>query len=59
MSQWRKSSYTSAGDPQCVELACPGADWRAVRDSKQPDGPTLAFPVRSFAAFLSNTKNSL
>lgn len=53
--RWRKSSYTNGGnDPQCVELACL-ADGRVVRDSKQP-GPSLVFPARSFAAFLSQAK---
>ncbi|MEU4807519.1 DUF397 domain-containing protein [Actinosynnema sp. NPDC023587] len=57
MLRWRKSSYTSAGtDPQCVELACPSADRRAVRDSKWPAGPTLSFPARAFHAFLTERR---
>jgi hypothetical protein len=37
-STWRKSSYSSPQDGNCVEIACLGDD-RAVRDSKSPDRP--------------------
>jgi hypothetical protein len=37
---WRKSSR-SAGANNCVELAWAGA----VRDSKNPTGPTLTVPL--------------
>ena len=39
---WRKSSYSSNGS-SCVELA---SDLAAVRDSKNPDGPTLRVDLR-------------
>ncbi len=35
--RWRKSSRSSGQDGNCVELAYAGA----VRDSKNPAGPTL------------------
>lgn len=47
---WRKSSY-SGGSGECVEIGWPVAAV-AVRDSKNPDGPTLTFPVRDWRAFL-------
>jgi hypothetical protein len=47
---WRKSSR-SGGGPNCVEVAS-GGQLTAVRDSKNPAGPTLAFPVSSWAEFL-------
>ena len=42
---WRKSSY-SGSNAQCVELAVAGA----VRDSKNPDGPTLHVDITSLVA---------
>ncbi|MGQ0839623.1 DUF397 domain-containing protein [Actinokineospora sp.] len=49
---WRKSSFSSAnGD--CVEVA-PMVAGVAVRDSKQNDGPTLAFPQTDWRAFLTD-----
>lgn len=47
---WRKSSW-SGSESNCVEVASSGA-LTAVRDSKNPSGPTLAFPVSSWAEFL-------
>ncbi|MFE7609594.1 DUF397 domain-containing protein [Streptomyces celluloflavus] len=51
---WFKSSY-SAPDNECVEVA----DLRglvAVRDSKNPRGPVLAFPAAAFAAFVEGVR---
>ena len=51
---WRTSSHSGAnGD--CVEVARPAAGLIAVRDSKDPGGPRLAFTPgqwRTFAAAL-------
>jgi uncharacterized protein DUF397 len=49
---WRKSSY-SGGSGECVEIGWP-AEAVAVRDSKDPDGPTLAFSVRGWRIFLQS-----
>jgi hypothetical protein len=48
--EWRKSSH-SASVSNCVEVASGGA-LTGVRDSKNPTGPILAFPVSSWADFL-------
>ncbi len=42
---WRKSSF-SGQTGQCVEVT-PGA----VRDSKNPDGPTLRVDLRSLVTY--------
>ena len=38
---WRKSSYSGGNGGNCVEVAVLPDDSRAVRDSKDPDGPKL------------------
>jgi hypothetical protein len=48
---WTKSSY-STGNGACVEIKSPELAAMAVRDSKVPQGPTLAFPADSWNAFV-------
>jgi hypothetical protein len=48
--EWRKSSH-SGSESNCVEVASCVAT-TAVRDSKNPAGPMLAFPNSSWADFL-------
>ncbi|MFI1963834.1 DUF397 domain-containing protein [Streptomyces pathocidini] len=49
---WYKSSYSSGGDGDCVEVAaCPGTVH--VRDSKDKEGPQLAFSPVAWARFVS------
>jgi hypothetical protein len=48
---WRKSSYSNSNSQACVELAHQPAAI-AVRDSKNPAGGRLAFPVTEFREFL-------
>lgn len=49
---WRKSSYSSNEGPECVEVAaCPGTVH--VRDSKDPEGPQLAFAPTEWSAFVT------
>lgn len=55
---WRKSSYSGGNGGQCVEVATTDNQNRtaaicAIRDSKDPRGPVLAFaagPWRQFTA---------
>ncbi|MDA2806552.1 DUF397 domain-containing protein, partial [Nocardiopsis suaedae] len=50
---WCKSSYSGGNNPNCVEVARPGAQQAAyVRDSKHPHLGHLSFPSGEWAAFL-------
>jgi hypothetical protein len=51
---WRKSTKSLSSD--CVEVALGCSEVR-VRDSKDRDGPTLAFAARSWEAFISDIKD--
>jgi hypothetical protein len=48
---WRKSSHSGSNGGNCVEIAVLSGDGRAVRDSKDPGGPVLAFPPDDWRAF--------
>ncbi len=49
---WRKSTRSGGSGGDCVEVAdnLPGVV--AVRDSKDPHGPALAFPTDAWSAFV-------
>ncbi|MEV0982201.1 DUF397 domain-containing protein [Streptomyces sp. NPDC049915] len=49
---WFKSSYSSGGDGDCVEVALTPARVH-VRDSKDRDGGDFAVSAGSWAEFLS------
>jgi Domain of unknown function (DUF397) len=63
-AQWRKSTFSGNNGGDCVEIAelervANGPDHKsghdrliAVRDSKDPDGPTLFFTPAEWVAFL-------
>ena len=51
---WRKSTYSNNGG-NCVETAT-ALGMVAVRDSADPDGPTLAFTIQKWKAFTSTVK---
>ncbi len=55
-AMWRKSSYSGSQADDCVEVAPDGASV-AVRDSKDPDGPMLAFAPRAWNDFLTKLKD--
>nr|WP_107906821.1 DUF397 domain-containing protein [Streptomyces chartreusis] len=52
--QWRKSSYSSDQGGECVEIA-ETYTGIALRDSKNPAGPTLTLDPTAFTAFLDWT----
>lgn len=49
---WRKSSH-SVNNGQCVEAAS-GQGAVLVRDSKDPDGPVLAFGAQAWREFTAS-----
>jgi Domain of unknown function (DUF397). len=50
-SAWFKSSYSSGGGGECVEVAA-GATHVHIRDSKRLDGPVLTVGPRAWAGFV-------
>ncbi len=53
---WRKSTHSSANN-ECVEVSRNPAGGVAIRDSKNPDGPTLTFTAAQWHAFTTHVKN--
>ena len=53
---WRKSSRSNANGGECVEVGSSAAAGVAVRDSKDPDGPALAFTPAEWHAFTRHIK---
>lgn len=54
--KWRKSSYSGTNGGGCIEVAeLPGG--MAVRDSKNPQGPALAFDAATWQAFARWARN--
>jgi Domain of unknown function (DUF397) len=49
--QWRKARR-SANNGACVEVAVSGQV--LIRDSKDPNGPVLRYPARSWHMFIAN-----
>ncbi|MFL4903860.1 DUF397 domain-containing protein [Streptomyces sp. MMS24-I2-30] len=49
---WRKSTYSGDQGGNCVEVAETPCPTVAVRDSKNPAGPHLAFEPAVFTEFL-------
>ena len=54
-AKWRKSSHSGSGD-QCVEVAPLSSGIRAVRDSKDVDGPVLLFAMSEWHQFIGEIK---
>jgi hypothetical protein len=53
---WRKSSYSGGNGGDCVEVADNVPGVVAVRDSKDPGGPVLAFTPDEWRAFTGAIK---
>ena len=54
---WHKSGYSGDNGGDCVEVGTAGPAV-AVRDSKHPDGPQLAFAVDAWKAFTEQLKGT-
>jgi len=54
-AMWRKSSYSGGNGGTCVEVGIAGPAV-AIRDSKDPDGPQLAFAADTWKAFAERVK---
>ncbi|MFJ6213779.1 DUF397 domain-containing protein [Streptomyces sp. NPDC092296] len=55
---WFTSSYSNNGGA-CIQVATnltTTHDLVPIRDSKDPNGPTLNFPTHSFASFVASIK---
>jgi Domain of unknown function (DUF397) len=55
---WRTSSYSGSNGGNCIEIAATAARTIAVRDSKNPAGPLLAFTAATWTAFTRELKTS-
>jgi len=53
---WRKSSYSSAGGPECVEIAL-AVTQAAVRDSKNHATGVLTFASAEWSRFVDRAKD--
>ncbi|MFB4299350.1 DUF397 domain-containing protein [Actinomadura sp. NTSP31] len=55
VASWRKSSYSDQSGGNCVEVG-ELTSGVALRDSKDPDGPLLAFGRGAFGALVSEIR---
>jgi hypothetical protein len=53
---WHTSSYSNGAGGACIEVADLGHSC-AVRDSKNPTGPTLKFTTAEWSAFTAGVRN--
>jgi hypothetical protein len=54
-ARWRKSSY-SGTNGACVEVAADSRVWVLVRDTKDREGPVLAFGPGTWRQFAGQVK---
>lgn len=55
-AEWRRSARSGDNGGNCVEVARNLPHVVAVRDSKDPDGPMLAFSPEDWRAFMASVK---
>ena len=56
-SPWRKSTY-SVSNHNCVEVAATSQGVAAVRDTKDREGPELAFGTQDWHRFLNRVRQT-
>ena len=54
---WRTASYSGGNGRGCVEVASTGKSLVAVRDSKDQNGPKLAFTPSRWQSFVQRLRN--
>jgi len=57
-ARWFKSSFSNGQGGNCVEHARLPDGSRAVRHSKDPEGPALIFTSAEWDAFLQGVRNA-
>ena len=55
---WRKASYSGGNGGGCVEVTSTGKPLLAVRDSKDPNGPKLAFAPSVWESFIQRVRDT-
>jgi hypothetical protein len=55
---WRKASYSGGNGGGCVEVASAAKAAVAVRDSKDPNGPKLAFVPSAWESFIERMRGA-
>ncbi|MEU6208217.1 DUF397 domain-containing protein [Micromonospora musae] len=53
---WRKSTRSGDNGGDCVEVATNLSGIVAVRDSKNPEGPTLTFDPAAWGRFVAHAR---
>ncbi|GGT37333.1 DUF397 domain-containing protein [Streptomyces purpureus] len=53
VATWRKSTYSDASGGNCLEVSDDHPGVVPVRDSKNPDGPHLAFRTAAWSVFVA------
>ena len=57
LSGWRKSSHSNTDAGSCLEVLDGHRLGVPVRDSKNPHGPALVFPLSAWRPFVSEIKD--
>jgi hypothetical protein len=56
VGQWRKSTHSDGSGGNCLEVSDDFPHIVPVRDSKNPNGPVLAFPAAAWSVFVEDVR---